>query len=249
MKKQSYLQYHKEYMKKRFKEITDWKGMILMFVIFLGVLAFCAFTSAVPPVQSTIVAPQGLEIEATNFEWLTQNTYHNFRFRVYNVTNNVYMNDTHVNCSMGILDDKGEYVFQQPTVTASDYIFSVNVSAANFSRLGIYHQGINCITNDGTTAGGVKTLSFEVTPTGVSLTLGFYIILLILSLGIIILGYSVEDPWVIVLGSFGLVLFGLFMLLYGIDGFKDSYYTYGFAIITMMLGAYFGIKGALENVN
>ena len=90
---------------------------------------------------------------------------------------------------------------------------------------------------------------FEVTPSGFINKLGFYIIILILSLGIIIFGYFIEDSWVVILGGFGLVLVGLFILLNGIDGMKDTAYTYSIAIITIMLGSYFGIKGALENID
>lgn len=90
---------------------------------------------------------------------------------------------------------------------------------------------------------------FDVTPSGFLGTLGFYIILLILSLGLIILGYAVEDYWIIVFGSFGLVLFGLFVFLYGIVGIKDSSYTYGFAIISIMFGAYLGIRASVESVS
>ena len=138
--------------------------MAKRWIIFLFISVFLiSLVSAVPPVQSTIVAPEGLEIEATNFEYLQQNVYHVFRFRVYNASNNIYLNDTDINCSMGIIDDRGEFIFQQPAVTATGYVFMVNLSGGNFSRTGFYHQGINCITNDGITAGGVKTLSFEVT--------------------------------------------------------------------------------------
>jgi hypothetical protein len=94
-----------------------------------------------------------------------------------------------------------------------------------------------------------ETFCFEVTPSGFIGTLGFYIIILILSLGFIILGYSIEDAWVIVLGGMGLVLVGLFILIYGVDGMKDSAYTYGFGIITIMLGAYFAVRGALEKMD
>ena len=90
---------------------------------------------------------------------------------------------------------------------------------------------------------------FEVTPSGFINKLGFYIIILILSFGIIIFGYFIEDSWVVILGAFGLVLVGLFILLNGIDGMKDTAYTYSIAIITIMLGSYFGIKGALENID
>jgi hypothetical protein len=94
-----------------------------------------------------------------------------------------------------------------------------------------------------------ETFCFEVSQTGFVGTLGFYIIFLILSLGIIILGYSFEDAWVVMLGAFGLILFGLFVYLYGINGIKDTYYTYGIAIITIMGGAYFGVRAGLEKMD
>jgi len=170
------------------------KKLYSFFFLFL----FCiAFVSAVPPVQTTVVAPQGLEIEATNFEYLEQNTSHVFRFRVYNATNNVYLNDTHINCSMGIINNEGTYVYQQPVVTATGYKFAVVVDGGNFSEVVVYHQGINCITNDGVTAGGVKTLSFEVTHTGKEPLSGNVLVLFIL-LFFIIAGIAIYSfMWVL----------------------------------------------------
>ena len=89
---------------------------------------------------------------------------------------------------------------------------------------------------------------FEVTPSGFVGTLGFYILVLILSLGIIVLGYYAKDAWVVVFGAFGFVLLGLFIILYGIDGIKDTYYTWGIGILTIGLASYFGIKGAIEEI-
>jgi len=235
-----------------FKNLEERKAMRLRLVSF-SLILLVTFSlniiSAVPPVQSTIVAPEGLEIEATNFKYLKQNTYQIFRFRVYNATNNVFLNDTHVNCSMGIINDMGDYIYNQPTVTATGYVFIVNVTGGNFSELGIYHQGINCITNNGITAGGVKTLSFEVIPSGFNITVGLYIILLILSMGIVILGFYIQDNWVIVLGGFAMIIVGLLTLFYGIAEFKDAVYTWSIGLITLMLGAYFSIRGSVESLS
>jgi len=90
---------------------------------------------------------------------------------------------------------------------------------------------------------------FDVTPSGFYWTTGFYILILILSVGIIILGYYVQDAWVVVLGSFGLILIGLFILFYGIVNVRDTAYTWGLGIITLMLGTYFGVKGTFENLS
>lgn len=90
--------------------------------------------------------------------------------------------------------------------------------------------------------------TFEISPDGFTSNIGYYIIWIILSLGIIWFGYHTQDAWVVILGAFGLVLFGLYVMFYGFAGMKDTVYTWGMGIITLMLGAYFGIRGALENI-
>ena len=89
---------------------------------------------------------------------------------------------------------------------------------------------------------------FPVTSSGLLGTLGFYFLILILSAGAILIGFKIEDHWVIVLGGFGLVFLGLFTLFNGIDGIKDPVYTWGFGIIVLMLGAYFSIRSAVEAI-
>ena len=90
--------------------------------------------------------------------------------------------------------------------------------------------------------------TFEVTPNGFINNIGFYIMWIILSLGIIYFGYKFEDYWIVILGGFSLVLFGLYVLFYGIVGLKDPVYTWGVGIITLMLGAYFGVRASLEQL-
>lgn len=102
----------------------------------------------------------------------------------------------------------------------------------------------------GISDGCEKTFSFyyEVTPSGLTNLLGFYIIWIILSIGIIFLGYYAEDQWIVVLGSFALVLFGLYVLFFGIVDIQDNVYTWGMGIITLMLGLYFGVRGSMEGL-
>jgi hypothetical protein len=45
-----------------------------------------------------------------------------------------------------------------------------------------------------------------------------------------------------------MVLFGLYILFFGIVGVKDTVYTWGIGLIILMLGAYFGIKATLEKI-
>jgi hypothetical protein len=84
----------------------------------------------------------------------------------------------------------------------------------------------------------------EVTPDGNTGKLGFYFLILLLSLGVIVLGVSLADPTISLLGSFGLYFIGLYILFYGIDGFKDTVYTWGLGIIVLGLAFYISARSA-----
>lgn len=91
--------------------------------------------------------------------------------------------------------------------------------------------------------------TFDVTGDGLKSSLGFYILVFILAAGLIIWGYSAEDYTPIMMGSFVLVLFGLYILFYGLAGLKDTVYTWGIGIITLMVGGYLGIRAGLEQLS
>lgn len=105
-------------------------------------------------------------------------------------------------------------------------------------------KGIGNINGDATSFAS----SFQVKAGGLTETLGFYFIILILSAGAILLGFYINDPWVVVLGGFGLIFVGIFTMFNGIDGIRDPIYTWGLGIITLMLGCYFSIRAAAETM-
>jgi len=131
------------------------------------------------------------------------------------------------------------------TMTKTGQDFSQTILLGNFSLLGSTCMGITCYDGSQYEGGSVCR---EVTPQGFINTLGFYFLLLIISAGLIILGFSIKDNWVVVLGGFALILVGLYTLFYGIDIIKDPVYTWGLGIIILMVGAYFGIRGSLEAI-
>jgi hypothetical protein len=100
--------------------------------------------------------------------------------------------------------------------------------------------------------GGVDTsfaTYFEVTGSGLTGTLGFYILILILSLGIIVMGFYMQDATIIILGSFGLSFIGLWILFNGIDGLKDPVYTWAIGLIILCLSAYLLFRASYEFIN
>jgi len=122
-----------------------------------------------------------------------------------------------------------------------------NYSLPDSSQIGIISYGTIGDKN-GADPPYYEDLCIEITPSGKSISVGLYIIFILISFGLAITGFYIQDNWIIVLGGFASILVGLFTLFYGIAGFKDTTYTWGLGIITLMLGAYFAIRGAYESL-
>jgi len=121
--------------------------------------------------------------------------------------------------------------------------FNYTIDKNNFTQLGSNCMGITCFDGSEYETGSVCR---EITPNGFIGTLGFYILILVLSLGIIILGFSLGDAPIVILGSFGLYFIGLYILFYGLVGIKDLVYTWGLALIILGLAFYISVKSAWE---
>jgi len=125
------------------------------------------------------------------------------------------------------------------TKVGNNYIYNFCRTA----QIGEYKY-TNCGDKDGVEE--CENIIFNSTPSGFEGTMGFYFLILILSAGVIILGFSIKDAPVVILGSFGLYFIGLFILFNGIDGIRDPVYTWALGIIVLMLAAYISIRSAYE---
>ena len=128
----------------------------------------------------------------------------------------------------------------------SGQTFSTTILAGNFSEIGDYCFNIVCY--DGVKYEG-GSFCKTVSPNGFKNTVGFYFIILLLSLGVVLMGYYMEDSIVVMLGSFGLTFVGLFILFNGIDTIRDTTYTWAIGIIILCLAAYFGVRASQESLN
>ena len=147
-----------------------------------------------------------------------------------NLTAIQYPNQTVYDMNLAMTKTNNNYIYQ--------FCDTGNLGGYSYTTCGDKATVLTC-----------EDMTFEVTPSGFVWSNGLYFLIIALSIGIIILGYYVQDAWIVVLGSFGMVLFGLFVLFYGIAGIKDPVYTWGIGLITLMLGAYFGVKGTLEKLD
>jgi len=118
-----------------------------------------------------------------------------------------------------------------------------NYTFCNTNEIGQYIVNGFC-TN--TTETVPWAYNFEITPTGFKDTYGFYVLILLLSAGVIIFGFWIQDAPIVILGSLGLYFLGLYILYFGISDFKDPVYTWAIGIIILMVAAYISIKSAWE---
>jgi hypothetical protein len=86
----------------------------------------------------------------------------------------------------------------------------------------------------------------EVSTDGFIKSIGFYIIILILSLGLVVLGLFIRDPIITIFGSFGLYFISLYILFNGIGTIKDPVYTWGIGLILLGLAMYVSLRSTYE---
>ena len=114
------------------------------------------------------------------------------------------------------------------------------------SNIGIYQVDMTCI--DGSN-NGAETMYFEVTGSGFHTTIWFYVLILMMSGGIMVLGFKLLDPPIVLLGTFGLYFLGIYTLLYGIAGMKDMVTTWATGLILLGVAFYISAKSSWELIN
>ena len=112
-----------------------------------------------------------------------------------------------------------------------------------YTKTGVYQIDMVCIDLGNA---GARTVYAQVTGSGLNDTTLFYVIIIVLSLGIIFLGFYMSDPPITILGTFGLYFLGLYILFNGIAGLRDLTTTWGIGIITLGVAAYISVRSAHE---
>lgn len=146
-------------------------------------------------------------------------------------------------CNFTVRDAEHISRLENAVATYNATIGEANVSI-NFDKIGLWSIDMTCC--DGGRGCGSRTLFADVSGSGFNENVGFYVIILILSLGIVIFGLWKEDAIITLLGSFGLYFLGLYILFNGIGGLKDKFLTYGIGIIILGLAFYISARSAHE---
>src|SRR6056297_3499290 len=127
--------------------------------------------------------------------------------------------------------------------TRNGQTFNVTVNESYVGDIGV--SCFNIVCSDGSE---IETGSFckDVTTTGFMNSVGYYFLILILSLVLILVGIGLRDAIITILGSIGLYFLGLYILRFGIVGIMDPVYTWATAIIVLGLAFYVSVKSAYE---
>ena len=220
------------------------KGNLFLFGFILS-LFFISLVGAQPPptTQTNVNIEVGLQIQTQGISYLQQNINHVFSFHVYNISTGFLLDNTTTGCGFHLYNKTGHNQFDTNSLSFVAEGFEIDLVGNNFTELGTYAYYVHCNTSN---YGGFNREVFEVTPTGFTNLLGFYLIIIGISLVFLILGFWIKDPWIVIFGTFGLFFVGLYILLNGIDGIRNLAYTRAIAFIIIGVAAYISIKAGIS---
>lgn len=89
---------------------------------------------------------------------------------------------------------------------------------------------------------------FDITPSGFIDTLGLYLIFLIVLGGIVILGFSINEAWFVILGGLGFIMLGIYSINYGVVGFRDMFMTWGLGLFEIAVGAILSVGAGIQKL-
>lgn len=139
------------------------------------------------------------------------------------------------------------------TKLLGETVMEASGTVYNYTFCSTNHIGIYQVTGHGDLSGTdtAWTYDFEVTPSGSGFlnSLWLFAIILLISGVLIVWGFNIQDPWVIIFGTIGLYFVGLYSLLNGIAGVKDMVTTWAISLTLLGIAAYLSIRAGLEVVN
>lgn len=145
-----------------------------------------------------------------------------------------------------ILLANGTLLFLDAEMTKNGYDFYYILDSSYVTSLGRY-----CVNGYGDDIDDTTwRYCFEVTSTGKENLTTFLFIFLSIIAGVFLLGVSLRDNWIMMLASILTLFFGFFVIIYGIDIFKDTTTTWAIGIIVWglsIIGIFKSAQGQLAD--
>lgn len=219
--------------------INFWLVCILLWTITIITLSFI---SAVPPVTTTQQFTEGYNIQIPQDNILKLGQNYTFEFHVTNISNGFPITSG-INCSFHLYDEEGNHIFQGYDDTASStYDYSFFILGNNFSKIGAYYYFTQC---NSSSLGGFGDSVLYINSSGLTGTLGLFVIAFLLFFGLTFYGIRIKNIWVSLIGTFGLLLLGLYTSFNGIDIYKNEL-TSAVSYVTIAIGLGMGFQALME---
>lgn len=144
-------------------------------------------------------------------------------------------------CTLTINYPNAINLIKNETMTYNDNYYNYTLNYNQTNILGEYYVNVECYGSNN----GFSTFTFKITPTGDTGISSYWWMLLVLAFGLVVFGIAKSDLIITMLGDFGLLFFGIYMMQYGIDIYKN-WMTNTFAMITLGVGMYVLIRTGME---
>lgn len=236
------------------KKVSKHQGKVLaLFVTSILFLFFFNFNlaSAAPPFLG-ISSNEGITVDALMYGNLKQNTDFTLQIHAYNTTSGLNLSNATTTCNVHLYNQYGTHLLKRNNINWDNSTeWTIIIDKGNFSSIGQYAMEAWCVSGH---IGGSERIYFEVTSSGESLintndsNKNILLVLMIVSIGLILLGFSIKDEWVTALGGFTGTGLGLYVFINGIGIYNNST-TDMVGIIVIFFSAYVAIRSTLEAID
>jgi len=154
--------------------------------------------------------------------------------------NDIDLYQTCNNCTfcnfMDLRNNNNQSIIDDMSTIQDEGKFKYNLGKGNTTNhgLGTYYYDYICGNNAENITG---TLYFNVTPSGDSDNLGFFIVLIVIIYGVSLTGFLTRNEVISLIGGLSMFWFSIYMINEGLIIYRD-WLTNGIAYLTLALGAY-----------
>lgn len=147
-------------------------------------------------------------------------------------------------CKTTIINPNNAVLYNNYTMSRNGAVFEINLTASDTSTLGKYQFNVVCA--DGANSAS-RFLNFNVTATGDSRGISLFLILVLGSFIVLIMGIAVKNEYLGFISGVLFMMTGIYALIYGVSNLADLYTrTIGFTAIG--LGLLFEVASAYTAV-
>ena len=189
------------------------------------------------PVLILLAIPLALAADPSFY--FEQNKNVDLKISCFDENNTLCGDDTF--CTITINNPDASNLVKNATMTYNYNFYNYTIQSADTLDLGEYAVITNCYGADK----GFSTFSYEITSSGKPSSIGFFFLILGVSIVVLCIGIFSRNIPITILGGFMMTLVGLYTLNNGVDG-NRNFMTEWLSIIITLVGGLWAVKAAGE---